>query len=38
VKGVFFCVKHEIRAMKQTGGGAIVNESSLAGLKGIPEN
>jgi NAD(P)-dependent dehydrogenase (short-subunit alcohol dehydrogenase family) len=38
VKGVFFCLKHEIRAMKQTGGGAIVNESSLAGLKGIPEN
>jgi len=38
VKGVFFCLKHEIRAMKHTGGGAIVNESSLAGLKGIPEN
>ena len=38
VKGVFFCLKHEIRAMKPTGGGAIVNESSLAGLKGIPDN
>jgi NAD(P)-dependent dehydrogenase (short-subunit alcohol dehydrogenase family) len=38
VRGVFFCMKHEIRAMKETGGGAIVNESSLAGLKGIPDN
>ncbi len=38
VKGVFFCLKHEIRAMKQSGGGAIVNESSLAGLVGIPDN
>ena len=38
VKGVFFCLKHEIRAMKPAGGGAIVNESSLAGLKGIPDN
>ena len=38
VRGVFFCLKHEIRAMKETGGGCIVNESSLAGLKGIPDN
>lgn len=34
VKGVFFCVKHEIRQMSWLGGGAIVNSSSLAGLKG----
>lgn len=26
--GVFFCMKHEIRAMLQTGGGSIVNTSS----------
>jgi NAD(P)-dependent dehydrogenase (short-subunit alcohol dehydrogenase family) len=38
VKGVFLCLKHEIRAKKETGGGSIVNESSLAGLKGIPDN
>jgi NAD(P)-dependent dehydrogenase (short-subunit alcohol dehydrogenase family) len=38
VKGVFLCLKHEILAMKRTGGGAIVNESSLAGIKGIPDN
>jgi NAD(P)-dependent dehydrogenase (short-subunit alcohol dehydrogenase family) len=29
--GVFFCMKHEIRAMLQTGGGAIVNTSSTLG-------
>jgi NAD(P)-dependent dehydrogenase (short-subunit alcohol dehydrogenase family) len=38
VKGVFFCLKHEIRLMKEAGGGAIVNESSLAGLRGVPDN
>ena len=38
VKGVFLCLKHEILAMKKTGGGTIVNESSLAGLRGIPDN
>jgi 2,5-dichloro-2,5-cyclohexadiene-1,4-diol dehydrogenase 1 len=26
--GVFLCMKHEIRAMRQTGGGAIVNTAS----------
>jgi len=34
VKGVFFCVKHELRQMARSGGGVIVNASSLAGLKG----
>ncbi|HEY2604802.1 glucose 1-dehydrogenase [Paraburkholderia sp. RL18-103-BIB-C] len=29
--GVFFCMKHEIRAMLQTGGGSIVNTSSTLG-------
>lgn len=32
--GVFLCLKHEIAAMLQTGGGAIVNMSSAAGLRG----
>jgi NAD(P)-dependent dehydrogenase (short-subunit alcohol dehydrogenase family) len=31
-KGVFFCLKHEIRQMRTTGGGAIVNNNSAAGL------
>ena len=38
VKGMFFCLKYETRAMRRTGGGAVVNESSLAGLRGIPDN
>jgi NAD(P)-dependent dehydrogenase (short-subunit alcohol dehydrogenase family) len=32
LKGVFWGTKHAVRAMKQTGGGAIINWSSLAGL------
>lgn len=34
VKGVFFCLKHEIAHMVKAGSGAIVNMSSLAGLVG----
>jgi NAD(P)-dependent dehydrogenase (short-subunit alcohol dehydrogenase family) len=36
VKGVFFALKHEIRAMLKTAGGAIVNTSSVAGSIGFP--
>lgn len=35
VTGVMRCMKHEIRVMKATGGGAIVNTSSIAGVVGI---
>ena len=34
LKGVFLCMKHEITAMLKTGGGSIVNTSSIAGLVG----
>lgn len=34
----FHCLKHEINAMLQTGGGAIVNTASAAGLIGIAHN
>ena len=34
LKGVFLCMKHEIKAMLHNGGGAIVNISSLAGMQG----
>ncbi|WP_341317562.1 glucose 1-dehydrogenase [Paraburkholderia sp. IMGN_8] len=36
LKGVFFCLKHEIAAMLKTGGGAIVNTSSGLGRVAIP--
>lgn len=34
--GVFLCLKHEIRAMRKAGRGAIVNLSSGAGVIGVP--
>ena len=33
--GVFFCMKHEVRAMRAGGGGAIVNTSSGLGLVAV---
>jgi 2,5-dichloro-2,5-cyclohexadiene-1,4-diol dehydrogenase 1 len=36
VCGTFLCMKHEIPAMLQSGGGAIVNTSSQAGHLAIP--
>ena len=36
VKGVFLSMKYEIPAMLKTGGGSIVNTSSIAGTIGFP--
>jgi NAD(P)-dependent dehydrogenase (short-subunit alcohol dehydrogenase family) len=36
VKGVWLCMKYEIPQMLKTGGGAIVNCSSVAGVIGFP--
>jgi NAD(P)-dependent dehydrogenase (short-subunit alcohol dehydrogenase family) len=34
--GVFFCLKHQIRAMLKSGGGSIVNTASALGSVAIP--
>lgn len=36
LKGVWLCMKHEIRQMLLQGGGAIVNNASVLGLVGYP--
>jgi NAD(P)-dependent dehydrogenase (short-subunit alcohol dehydrogenase family) len=36
LRGVWACMKHELRYMREQGSGAIVNCSSLGGLVGIP--
>lgn len=36
LKGVFLCLKYELRYMQQHGGGAIVNNASIGGLKMVP--
>lgn len=36
LKGTFFCLKHELAQMKQQGGGAIVNNASIGGLRMAP--
>jgi A-factor type gamma-butyrolactone 1'-reductase (1S-forming) len=35
-RGVWLCMRHEIRAMLANGGGAIVNNSAVGGLIGSP--
>jgi NAD(P)-dependent dehydrogenase (short-subunit alcohol dehydrogenase family) len=35
LRGVFLCMKYEIPAMLESGGGSIVNMSSTAGLNGV---
>lgn len=32
--GVFYCIKHEFRVMKDSGGGSIVNTASSSGIRG----
>src|SRR5256884_201672 len=36
LRGVWSCMKHELRQMREQGSGAIVNCSSLGGLVGLP--
>lgn len=37
VKGVWLCMQHEIKLMLKSGGGAIVNTASIAGLGAAPK-
>jgi NAD(P)-dependent dehydrogenase (short-subunit alcohol dehydrogenase family) len=34
VRGVWLCLRHEMRMMREAGGGAIVNVASIAGVQG----
>ena len=36
LRGVWACMKHELRQMREQGSGAIVNCSSIGGLVGLP--
>lgn len=36
LRAVFLCMKHQIKAMRKTGGGAIVNNSSVDSVMAIP--
>jgi NAD(P)-dependent dehydrogenase (short-subunit alcohol dehydrogenase family) len=38
LRGVWLCMKHELRVMREHGGGSIVNNSSIGGFKGGPAN
>ena len=37
IKGVFFCTKHAIPLMKESGGGSIINMSSIYGIVGAAD-
>lgn len=37
INGVFYCTKHAIPAMKQAGGGSIINLSSIYGIVGAAD-
>jgi len=36
LSGMFYCVKHEISAMLKSGGGVIINNSSICGRRSVP--
>jgi NAD(P)-dependent dehydrogenase (short-subunit alcohol dehydrogenase family) len=39
LKGVLFCMKHEVAQMRKDGGGSIVNQASVtSSMTGVPDN
>jgi len=38
LRGVWSCMKHELRQMERQGSGAIVNNASVGALTGNPES
>jgi NAD(P)-dependent dehydrogenase (short-subunit alcohol dehydrogenase family) len=39
LKGVYYCMKHEVAQMRKNGGGAIVNQASVtSSMTGVPDN
>ncbi|MBT3622827.1 MAG: glucose 1-dehydrogenase [Gammaproteobacteria bacterium] len=38
LSGVFYCIKHQVPAMMQSGGGVIVNNSSVLGIRALPDS
>lgn len=37
LNGVFYCTKHQVPAMLESGGGVIVNNSSVLGTRALPD-
>ena len=39
LKGVYYCLKHEVAQMRRNGGGAIINQASItSSMTGVPDN
>lgn len=38
LRGMFFCMKHQIAAMLESGGGSIVAIGAIAGMNGVPNS
>jgi NAD(P)-dependent dehydrogenase (short-subunit alcohol dehydrogenase family) len=36
LSGVFYCIKHQVPAMQRSGGGVIINNSSVLGTRALP--